>query len=337
MLYLHGCLVDTCGNAGTYGSCGIIKFFGLGARLLNLAAHRCASSYPPILGLSIPDTCFEMDYESPPSSAGQQKHTPEPIYMPSSPVAPQALSAGLEPDIDNIQTPLLDLPNSMGDSKGLLSSTEEEGWEGPSLMTTIQSLSKKLERLQDLPSIEDSLPPKEHTPGPIYRPPAPSTPQVISKEWKLDVDDTQMLLQGLINSVGDLESLLSPTEEEETPKPSPMAVLRDMIEGFERLQNLSKKLESLQLSSSDKQEHATVPILRPPSSVAPRVLFEKLELGVDDIEAPIPDPFNYVEELVGEEEYPGGDILEAEKHEEGLRQILEVYVFPTCSTCIGLH
>lgn len=110
---------------------------------------------------------------------------------------------------------------------------------------------------------------------------------------------------------------------------------------------LAQKTKPLFSIKQRKSAHPVVPRMKPESCVLapPQILFERWEIDVDDIEAPLPDPFDNEKPAGGGAlvngangtrdqvtglrkggKYADNDVSKAGEHEEKFKQTVEVYV-----------
>lgn len=177
---------------------------------------------------------------------------------------------------------------------------------------------------------------------PTYIPSSPVVSQIVFEKWEIDVDDIEAPLPDPFDYAEDYKNPPRQTKQKKrTFKPPFIHQSSATIDSLPR----GLKHQDRSKISTEQIKDLLKSIRIPSPTVAPQIGFERWEIDTDDIEAPLPDPFNYVEEPVNRTSrnkllhswdtstrtpFP----LLQTGHSEG---VVEVYVFPTRPDICGIE
>lgn len=242
--------------------------------------------------------------ESAISSTKQAKGLLESTYIPSSPVVSQIVFEKWEIDVDDIEAPLPDPFDYTGDYKNPPGKIKQNKpiFKPPFIhpsSATISSFPRGVKH-QGGSKVTRGLISTEQGKGllnSIRIASPPVTPHIEFERWEIDVDDIEAPLPDSFDYARDYKNPPRQTKQKERiSKPAPIhqnsTTISSLPQGV-KYQDRSKITRGLISTEQVKDLLKQIHIPSPP--VAPRIEFERWEIDVDDIEAPLPDPFNYVE------------------------------------------
>lgn len=145
-------------------------------------------------------------------------------------------------------------------------------------------------------------------------------PRMLFEKWQLFVDDNEAPLPDPFD-YSDHDNSLSPPPKGKEPDPEARCLsvvivgLPDGVSArdFIDMVNLTEVVVGIHLVIKSQGKGPPAHIIFNVSPVTARIMFEKGELGVDDNEAPLPEPFDLVKQC-DEGEDSDADVPEVGKH-----------------------